>query len=184
MSDEFFPGRLLDGERILWSGRPARGLSLRGRDVFLIPFSLLWCGFAVFWTISVGRTNAPWFFTGIGVLFVCMGLYFVVGRFLFDAWLRSDLRYAVTNLRILIARPEPFGRFTALALDRLPEAELSERVDGSGSIRFGAPAPLWGSRGWTDMTPALDPTPQFLSIDAARRVFDLIQEKARKNAPA
>lgn len=184
MTDEYFSNRLLDGERVLWSGQPARGLSLRNRDVFQIPFSLLWCGFAVFWTISASQMNAPWFFIAVGGFFVCMGLYFVVGRFLFDSWLRSDMRYAVTNLRILIMRPEPFGRFTALALDRLPAVDLNERIDGSGSIRFGVPAPVWGNRGWTDLTPALDPTPQFLMIDDARRVFDLIQENARKSATA
>jgi hypothetical protein len=31
------------------------------------------------------------------------------------------------------------------------------------------------------MSPAFDPTPQFLAIDDARRVFDLIQRTARKD---
>ncbi len=45
---EAFQGRLLNGERVVWEGQPAGGLLLSSRDTFLIPFSLFWCGFAVF----------------------------------------------------------------------------------------------------------------------------------------
>ena len=178
MDQDAFRDRLLPGERLLWSGRPGQGLIFTGRDIFLIPFSLLWCGFAVFWTGMASRFPAPPFFMLWGAMFVVIGLYFVAGRFLFDAWIRRGMRYALTDRRVLIARPAPFANFTAVSLDRLADARLSERANGKGTIRFGQPMPMYYGRGFSAWSPALDPTPQFLAIDEARSVFDMIQRSA------
>jgi hypothetical protein len=40
---------LLSGESLLWSGQPLRRVIFHQRDLFTIPFSLLWGGFAIFW---------------------------------------------------------------------------------------------------------------------------------------
>jgi len=182
VSDDDFIGPLLDGEKVLWSGRPGQGLLFSARDALLIPFSLLWGGFAVFWEASVMRTSAPVFFRLWGVPFVLVGLYLVAGRFVVDAWLRSKTRYAVTNRRVLIARSGSFSRFTAVSLDRLPDLQLSEGANGRGTIRFGQAAPYWGRGGFAGWTSALDPTPQFLAIESAQSVFDQIQRASRRNA--
>jgi hypothetical protein len=180
MSTTDLSDRLLPGERIVWWGRPAQGFLLTERDAILIPFSLLWGGFAVFWeTMVLTQPNTQGFFALWGVPFVLMGLYLVAGRFLMDAWVRSGMAYAVTNKRILIYRPPPFSRFTAMSLDRLPDASISESAGGRGTIRFGPPAPLWGGRGISSWTPSLDPTPQFIAIEDARSVFDQIQRASR-----
>ena len=93
-----------NAELLLWSGRPPRGLLLRTMDFFLIPFSLFWCGFALFWESTVFAMHAPFFFKLWGLPFVAVGLYFVVGRFFVDAWIRGRTLYAVTNERVIIAR--------------------------------------------------------------------------------
>ena len=74
------------GERILWIGEPRHGLFLRRSDVVVVPLTLVWTAFAVFWTISATSAGAPLFFTLWGCMFVAFGCYFVFGRFIADAW--------------------------------------------------------------------------------------------------
>jgi hypothetical protein len=178
--DGDFQNRLLSGERVLWQGQPVAGIMFTVADVFLVPFSLLWGGFAFFWEWSVTRTDgAPIFFSLWGVPFVLAGLYLIVGRFFIDAWIRGRTYYAVTNRRILILRTGPFSKFTALAIDRLPELSLDEKATGIGTIRFQS-TPGWPySRNFSGWSPALDSS-QFLAIPGARNVFDQIQKLATK----
>ena len=174
-----FAGRLLPRETLLWFDRPRQGAMLSARDGLLIPFSLVWCGFAVFWELQVLRSHAPAGMALFGVPFVFVGTFLVVGRFALDAWLRARTVYGLTDRRILILRDKPWPDFKAVALDRLPAATLSEHANGRGTIRFGAPAAALGG-GWSAgggvWIAALDPVPQFVAIADARRVFDRIQE--------
>ncbi len=67
-----FTNCLLKGEKIVWSGQPSQGLLLTGR--LLIPFSLLWGGFAIFWESSALATTSPVFVKLWGVPFLLIGL--------------------------------------------------------------------------------------------------------------
>ncbi|MGH6822715.1 MAG: PH domain-containing protein [Methylocella sp.] len=176
--------RLISGEKIIWSGRPAQGLLLTSRDWLLIPFSLIWGGFAVFWeTLVLTQTQAPSFMKLWGVPFVLIGLYLVAGRLLLDAWIRRGTQYAITNKRVLISRSGPFGKFTAMNLNRLPEASLTESANGRGTILFGQQASFWGrGYGFGGWTPSLDPSPQFIAVENARNVFELIQRADKSDS--
>lgn len=168
---------LTGGERLLWSGRPAQGLLFTLHDLFLVPFSILWCGFAIFWETSVMAANAPLLFKLWGVPFVLVGLYFVFGRFLVDAWLRSGTIYGVTDRRVLILRAAPFHSFISLDLVGLLDIRLRRGLAGRGTIQFGEePMSFLGRTRRNTWSPALANVPQFLAIPDAQTVYDRIEE--------
>jgi hypothetical protein len=182
-SDSPFAERLLRGEKVIWRGRPQQGLMLARRDALLIPFSLVWGGFAIFWESSVLRMpNAPVFMPLFGAVFVLIGLFLIFGRFFVDAWIRTGVFYALTDRRILILRSRPSVSFQAVSLDRLPEATLNETSNGRGTIRFGPAFSIWNNRamgGFGAWVASLDPIPQFLAIEDVKKVFASLQERAQ-----
>lgn len=122
------------GETVLWKGKPGTGHLLTGQDVFMIPFSLVWCGGVFFWEYGVISNGAPLFFCLFGVPFVCVGLYITVGRFFHTAWRRKRTAYVITTKRIIRARG---SRVDLLDGRNLPPMHLAAHRDGSGTITFG-----------------------------------------------
>ena len=121
------------GESLLWTGRAEKGQLLRMEDAFLIPFSILWCGFAVFWEVSAIAAGVPYFWL-VGIPFVFFGLYISVGRFVFQRLRDKKTRYALTDQRIIA---KVGSRVNMLELANLPQMNVVLRKDGSGDIRFG-----------------------------------------------
>ncbi len=175
-------GRELSAEeQINWSGQPRQGLVVRGTDAFLIPFSLLWCGFAIFWEINViNAPNAPIIFTLWGVPFVLVGIYFVVGRFITDAVQRSRTFYAVTTDRILIISGLFNRKIKSLDLRTLAEISLEERYRGEGTISFGSGSTNGGFAAWPGMGAHVAPC--FDLVAEAKSVFEVIRDAQRKSA--
>ena len=160
---------LYPGEQILWSGTPAQGLRLKATDAGIIPFSLLWGGFAIFWNVGVWKENGPLFFKLWGLPFLVIGLYFIVGRFFFDAFIRARTVYGLTNQRVLILKMFMGRKTVSLSLISLPPINLNERADGSGDVAFGAPASFgaWANRSQPQ-------TPVWEGIPNARLVQDQV----------
>jgi hypothetical protein len=186
---------LSPNETLLWCGQPRQGIFLRASDAFLIPFSLLWGGFAIVWEVMAitmlfssasSASSAPLGFRLIfplfGISFVLVGLYFMFGRFWFDRILRERTYYGVTNERILIKSGVFSATLKSLNLRSLADISLSEKADGSGSITFGGGSPFsWmfaGMSWWPGMSafsgPALD------SIHDAGSVYAIIRDAYAK----
>jgi hypothetical protein len=178
--------RLLDaqlspGEQLLWWGEPRRGIVFRAADAYMIPFSILWTAFAVFWETGVLSSDAPILFKFWGVPFILVGLYMVVGRFFVEARVRAKTYYGVTNERILILS----GLFTqttkSLGLRTLTDVTLDERSDRSGTISFGPPTQL----GWWESSfnrTSQQPPPSFVLIPDAKKVYEIIMNAQRQRA--
>ena len=180
---------LEQGERLLWSGKPLDGVRLRSQDLFLIPFSLIWGGFAIFWEYSVithprnGDGSTGLFMSLWGIPFVCIGLYLIFGRFFADAYNRSRTFYGVTNERIIILSGIFSRQVKSLQLRTLSDISLNQGSGDLGTITFGPsqntmnifiPSGSWPGAG--RYAP-----PSFDLIERPKEVYNIIRQ-AQKGA--
>lgn len=164
---------LLPAESLMWFGKPATGLIFRKSDFFLIPFSLAWGGFALFWEFMAYKSGAPIFFLLFGGVFVVVGLHMIFGRFFYDAVLRKNTIYAFTGERLLRLTGKTM---TAWNVKDLPQASLRLLPDRSGTISFGGIM----IPGFSRTTAARFAPPVLERIPAASDVFGLIQSAQSK----
>jgi hypothetical protein len=147
---------LTSGENVVWIGQPSSAFVLHKEDTFLVPFSLLWGGFAIFWELSVigvwGSPNAanPWTFGMLwGIPFVLIGQYMIWGRFFYAAWKKRRTHYAVTNRRVMVVQNAWTRQMASAYLDSLPALIKEGHSNGVGTLRFAQAEPMWsGMRGW------------------------------------
>jgi hypothetical protein len=172
--------KLDDGEQFVWSGRPRQGLLLQPTDAILIPFSLMWGGFAFFWEYEVVATHRFWVLQLWGIPFVVIGLYLVVGRFFSDAYARGQTYYGLTDKRVIIAR----GSTTrSIPLSDLTGVALAPKADKSGTIVLGAPGQPAPNALNAYFGSSRVQYPMFQMIPDAQSVYDQI-EAQRKSATA
>lgn len=122
------------GERIVWTGKPKGGIRLQAFDLFLIPFSLVWCGFITFWILMALKTGSPVFLILFSVPFVLVGAYLLFGRFIMEARQRALTAYALTEERLLIISGRRQKTITSININALTGLEYSQKKDGSGTI--------------------------------------------------
>ncbi|MFZ6640283.1 hypothetical protein ACO0LL_11110 [Undibacterium sp. TC4M20W] len=168
-------------ERLLWSGQPRQGIMFQVTDLFMVPFSLLWGGFALFWEYNVITSGAPLFFCLWGIPFVLIGLHMIGGRFFLEARQRAGTYYAVTSERILIVSGLFNSNLKSLDLKNLGEISLAEAKEGEGSIVFGNNplATLFGGLSGLPGKINAKTMTQFQSIAEAKQVFELIHQAKR-----
>lgn len=168
MINDMFREKLLDGEKIVWSGQPGQGIILVVHDAIMIPFSIMWGGFAIFWeVIVITNEKSPFFMKIWGVPFVIVGVYLIFGRFVLDSYIRKRMYYAVTSQRILIMRSRPFASFTTLSINRISDLKITENSKGRGTIYFGLQSQAIGRNGFNGL--------KFFAIENAQTVFAKIQ---------
>ena len=193
------------GESLLWAGQPRRGIVFRSSDLFAIPFSILWGGFALFWEAGVilearrHTGNAPpLLFELFGIPFVVIGLYMMIGRFIVDARRRGHTSYGVTDRRVIIVTGLQRGESSldlitmlcvalgvirhevkSLDLSTLSDVTMSEGGDGSGTITFGPQGP-WNPFGNSGLPGSSAVTPCFELIPQVKSVYQQIREAQRR----
>jgi hypothetical protein len=165
-------------ERALWTGAPKQGLILRSSDVFVIPFSVVWAGGVLTIFTSAHWRSARGAFVLMPALFLAMGLYITVGRFVVDMVARARTTYALTTERVIIQSGVFTPTVKSLNLRTLSDVTLSERGNGDGTITFG-PGNPWGAWGNGMRWPGMPPQPVFEGIPNARTVYGMIREAQR-----
>lgn len=186
---------LTSGESVLWSGQPSRSVLFHREDLFFIPFSLLWGGFAIFWEAGVAgywgsnsHPEGPWIFGMIwGVPFVLIGQYMIWGRFLFAAWRKKRTYYAVTSRRVMAVQDGWKRNMASAYIDTLPTLIKASAAKSTTTLRFAQAEPMWtGRRGWGVWDGlAIGDVPTFIDIEDADYVYHLVsdlREKARTRA--
>jgi len=175
---ELLTRRLDPKEKLIWWDRPKLGLMLRRSDLFMIPFSIFWAGFAFAWESAVIAGDAPWLLKLWGIPFVVIGVYILFGRFISDAWRRSRMYYGLTEKRAIIATPKSLQ---SIELSGLTELSLREGGNDRGSITFGRDIASGrgrnGSYHWTEGPSA----PTFEGIADAARVYAEIRKLQNKS---
>lgn len=179
-AEDIIKEQLSADETLLWSGRPKQGLVFRPSDIFMIPFTLLWGGFAVIWEVGVISAGAPWWFALFGVPFVVIGIYIMFGRFWVDARQRHAMYYGVTPERVIIVSGLFARQVKSISLKSLANFSLIERRNGAGIITFwSAVHPyFWSSAMWPGM--GYQSVPTFELAADARSVYNLIRDAQRK----
>lgn len=186
---------LLSGESFVWAGQPEPSVIFHKEDAYLIPFSFLWGGFAIFWEGSVAglwgvRDNHHQWTFGIlwGIPFVLIGQYAIWGRFFHVAWRKGRTHYAVTNRRVIVVQ-EGWKRQMAFAyVDSLPALIKESGSRGIGTLRFGPPYLTSPGRNSSTSFNSLSiaGAPVFVDIEDVDSVYRLVcdlRDKARKDKP-
>ena len=119
------------GEQVLWKGTPGSGHLFLPSDIFMIPFSIFWCGFAFFWEFGVISSGAPFFFALFGLPFIAVGLYITVGRFIWKVYIRKRTAYVITNRKIIRKQG---SRIDTMEKNAIMSTDIKLYDDGYGTI--------------------------------------------------
>ncbi len=171
---------LHDGETLLWIGCPYTTRRPRANPMTTV-FLLIWCGFAVFWT--VGASAAGGAFGLLGLPFVAVGIGMLY-KFTFGA--RKKYRtatYAVTDRRAIILYTDRRGtNCVEYAFSKLSTVTMEAVQGTTGTIRFRSNLRYtdeygYGQRRRRAVYEGDDMENTFAGIDDVQTVYRLISEQ-------
>ncbi len=127
---------LMPEEEILWSGKSSLKKWISYGDYMYIPFSLMWCGFVLYWEWTVIRFQYPASFHLLGIPFAIFGLYMVAGRFLYKYYKKKSSCYVLTNLRAIEAYEHKWFKRREMPVKEMGRMLRFVEKDGYGVIVF------------------------------------------------
>ncbi len=181
---------LTSGESILWAAMPNPSVIFHSDDWLMVPFSLLWGGFSIFWEAgALGLWNmgsrghqAPGFFVLWGIPFVVIGQYMIWGRFLYDAWLKRRTYYGITNRRVLLLQEGWKRKTSSIYLEAIPT--ITREGAEIGTIWLGPQYPVMAGRGQKTRSMSrftVGDVPLLADIDDPNSVYQLVMDLKDKS---
>jgi hypothetical protein len=182
---------LTSGETVLWAGRPSPGVVFhKSVNEFLVPFSMLWGGFAIAWEIAAiwslhsqpTHVGQSVFMILSGIPFVVMGQYMIWGRFLHAARKKRSTYYAVTNRRVIVVQDCQERQVAVADINSLPTLTKEKHSREIGTLRF-VPAREPFARTWPEMPSdrleawdvmSIKHGPIFVDVEDVDSVYQLI----------
>ncbi|WP_127105531.1 hypothetical protein [Pararhodobacter zhoushanensis] len=178
---------LAPDEHILWQDRPQTGIVWSDLISPVSIMGVFFTGFSIFWvTLAASMVPAgdPVFrlFPLFGLPFIAVGLYLLVGRLFWDAYVRQRTWYTLTNRKAYIATDVLFGRsLKPFDLREMNSLALDDSAPGTvwfhsqaytrRSFRTASGGRSGGSRRQTTVVRT-----GFRRIPDARRVYRLITD--------
>jgi hypothetical protein len=172
----------LPGEKILWQGKPDPAVIFSPADAFLVPFSLVFGSFVIFWLRAVMNMSSsagngmPGIFGLFGLIFLLASLYFIFGRFMYKAMDKASTDYFITDKRVLIIKSLFSRNMESAYLNQVPVVNKKVRPDGHGSLIFGNQPffmAMYANSGWPMYNTYGVSVPAFYDIRDADRVYDI-----------
>ncbi|MBE6795326.1 MAG: hypothetical protein E7533_01945 [Ruminococcaceae bacterium] len=170
---EWINAELLPDEYVLWKGKPSDKHILSTSDIVFIPFSIIWCGFALFWETGVLFSDSPFFFKLFGIPFVCVGLYMLFGRFIHQKILLKETFYVLTNRRAIFYRKRKIAYCDYLSENNI---QIKLKKNGIGTISFGSADNGFSNGDWV-FGNFKSGFSEFVNIPDAQSVHRLITQK-------
>lgn len=130
---DFCKNYMVNGEYILWKGKPEKGIQFTAADLFLTFFGLAFGTMPLVWVVAAFRAGAP-IASLVCVPFVAIGFYMALGRFIANARKRKKTFYVVTNKKIM---RKVGSKIDMMDIKHLPSVTVIAHKNGNGTIEFG-----------------------------------------------
>jgi membrane protein YdbS with pleckstrin-like domain len=138
------------GEKILWQGKPEFLPFLLSGLGGIIP-GIFFFGFSSLWTFTAVSAGAPWDFLIIGVVFMLIGLFVLLGGPITQYFRFKNTEYVITDRRI-ITQTGVFGLDTRFINNEwirevYVNVSVLDRLFGTGSVMVSTSSGFIGAAG-------------------------------------
>jgi len=132
---------LSDYANIVWQGKPNLKVWFAKADIFLIPFSVLWCFISFQWEISVikfyiKKPDVIYMVLSVfGLAFCIIAIYLLIGRYYWKYRKKTSEQYIFNGNQILILAN---SKINHLDIKKALQIKLSDvSKSGTGTITIG-----------------------------------------------